>query len=89
VYHDAFWYPRHQKLVHDILHSDWGRLFHNWEQLELPPDDLSSAGWPDVGADPLDLKPETLKLIRKSMRLLGTCVKEAPEFAAKKRHKAD
>jgi uncharacterized protein (DUF362 family) len=89
VYHDSFWYPRHQKLVHEILHSDWGRLFHNWEQLELPPDDVTAAGWPDVGADPLDLKPETMKLIRKSMSLLGTCLKEAPEFAAKKRHKPE
>ncbi len=30
LYHDSFWYPTHQKRVHEILHSDWGRLFHNW-----------------------------------------------------------
>jgi len=88
IYHDTFWYPAHQKLVHDILHSDWGRLFHNWEQLEIAADDLARAGWDDVGADPMEMKPETLKLMRKSINLLGTCMREAPEFAAKKRRKA-
>ena len=73
--------------MHQLLHSDWGRLFHNWEKLEIPADLLDVPGWADVGADPLDLKPETMKLIRKSLRLLGTCVKEAPEFAARKRHR--
>ncbi len=87
LYHDTYWYPTHQKLVHEILHSDWGRLFHNWEQLEIVADDLARAGWDDVGADPMELKPETLKLMRKSMSLLGTCMREAPEFAAKKRRK--
>jgi uncharacterized protein (DUF362 family) len=88
LYHDTYWYPTHQNRVQNILHSDWGRLFHNWEQLEIPPDDLTRAGWDDVGADPMELKPETMKLIRKSMQLLGTCMREAPEFAARKRHKA-
>lgn len=88
LYHDAFWYPAHQKIVHEILNSQWGRLFHNWEKLELPADDLVSAGWSDVGAEPLDLKPETMKLIRKSMSLLGGCVREAPELEARRRHRS-
>ena len=47
--------------VHDILHSDWGRLFHNWEALEIAADDLSRTGWEDVGADPMEpVVPELL-----------------------------
>jgi uncharacterized protein (DUF362 family) len=85
IYHDSFWYPTHQKLVHDILHSPWGRLFHNWDKVAIPPDDLTTPGWADVGEDPLELKREGWKLIKKSLSILGTCIKEAPEFAAKKR----
>jgi hypothetical protein len=85
LYHDAFWYPTHQKVIRDILHSDWGRLFHNWESRQLPPDDLVTPGWADVGADPLDLKPETLKQLREAIRLAGMCVRESPELAARRR----
>ena len=87
IYHDSFWYPTHQKLVHDILHSPWGRLFHNWDKVAIPPDDLTTPGWADVGEDPLELKRDSWKLFKKSLAILGTCIKEAPEFAAKKRIK--
>ena len=86
VYHDSFWYPTHQRIIHDILHSDWGRLFHNWDRVAIPPDDLATRGWAALGDAPAELKRETMKLIRQSVRILGTCVREAPEFAAKKRH---
>jgi uncharacterized protein (DUF362 family) len=76
LYHDAFWYPTHQDLVHKILHSDWGRLFHNWDSLALPPNDLSLPGWADVGQDPLELKKDSFKLLRKSFKVLGTCIKD-------------
>ena len=85
VYHDSFWYPTHQQLVHDILHSPWGRLFHNWDKVAIPPDDLSVPGWADVGADPLELKKDSWALFKKSLSILGTCIKEAPEFSARKR----
>lgn len=88
LYHDAFWYPTHQDLVHGILHSDWGRLFHNWDQVALPVDDLTLAGWRDVGADPLTLKKESARLFFQSMKILGTCIKEAPEFSARRRRLA-
>jgi uncharacterized protein (DUF362 family) len=87
LYHDTFWYPSHQAVIREILHSEWGRLFHNWEKVQLPPDDLTTAGWSDVGEEPLDMKPETLKMIRKSMSILGTCLRESPEFEARRRHK--
>jgi hypothetical protein len=85
LYNDVFWYPTHQDVVHGILHSDWGRLFHNWEKLTIPPDDLDVPGWSNVGEDPLELRKESARLLARSFRVLGTCIKEAPEFAARKR----
>ncbi|HHV30051.1 MAG TPA: DUF362 domain-containing protein [Clostridium sp.] len=84
IYHDMYWYPKNYNRVREILNSDWGRLFANWEQLELPPDDLSIPGWSDVGDKPLKLDKETRKMMRKAFRVLGTAIKEAPEFHAKK-----
>ncbi len=87
LYHDTFWYPTHQDIIKKIIHSEWGRLFHHWEKLELPPDDLETPGWKEIDAAPAELKQQSLKLMGKSMKLLGTCIREAPEFKAKKRHK--
>lgn len=85
AYHDMFWYPSHQKRVHDILSSPWGRLFHNWEKLNIPTDDLDTAGWDNVGQAPAQFKPQTAKLIAQGVKILGTCVKEAPEFMISRR----
>ncbi len=74
-YHDMYWYPRNGKSrVEEILRSEWGRLFHNWEK--LTPDEN---GWQDVGVEPARLDRSTLQLIGKAFRILGTCVAEAPE----------
>jgi hypothetical protein len=88
VYHDSFWYPTHVERVHGILHSDWGRLFHNWENKQLPPSDLQTAGWADPGADPAELRPEGMRLFCRSLGVLGTCLREAPEFGARRRRAA-
>ena len=88
LYHDSFWYPTHQKIVQEILHSDWGRLFSNWDSVALPPNDLSTPGWKDVGNLPAELRREALDLFKKSLSILGTCVKEAPEFSARRRMRA-
>lgn len=88
LYHDAFWYPSHQKIVTESLSSDWGRLFSNWDDKAIPPDDLAAQGWNDVGEASPELKRNTGKLMMQSAKILGTCIKEAPEFAANKRRKA-
>jgi hypothetical protein len=88
LYHDTYWYPAHQRLVNSLVNSEWGRLFHNWERVAIPPDRLTAPGWTDVGDAPARLEPETLRMIGKSLRILGTCVREAPEFAARRRRKA-
>jgi len=88
LYHDSFWYPTHQRLVEELLGSEWGRLFANWDARAIPPDDLDTPGWTDVGETSAEWKREPARLIGKSFRILGTCMKEAPEFRARKRHRA-
>ena len=88
LYHDSFWYPSHQKIVMESLASDWGRLFSNWDEKAIPPDDLDARGWDDVGEALPELKRDAGKLMMQSVKILGTCIKEAPEFAAKKRRKS-
>ena len=87
LYHDSFWYPTHQDLIEGILQSDWGRLFENWESLQIPPNDLETPGWSAVGEKPAQLHRESMKYFKQSLRILGTCIREAPEFAARKRRK--
>ena len=88
LYHDSFWYPTHQKLMMETLSSEWGRLFSNWDEKAIPPEQLDARGWNDVGETLPEFKRETGKLVWQSMKILGTCVKEAPEFAARQRRKA-
>ena len=88
LYHDVYWYPRHKQRVLDILQSDWGRLFANWEQLELPPDDLTTVGWDEVGSAPAELNEQTMGMVLRSLKILGTAMKEAPEFDARRRRRA-
>jgi len=84
LYHDMYWYPRNgQNRVHEALNSQWGRLFHNWEK--LTPDEN---GWPEVGEAPAEFIRNTAQHMKLAGRILGTCIKEAPEIAARKRRKA-
>ncbi len=85
LYHDWYWYPQHLQRVDQVLHSDWGRLFANWEVTELPPDDLETTGWTDVGATPPRLDKKSIKMASKSMRVLMHAIREAPEFSAGKK----
>jgi len=81
AYHDSFWYPfKAKKAMHDVLASDWGRLFQNWEK--LTPDEN---GFPTTGDDPAELKRTGFKAFTKSLGLLGMALTEAPEFRARKR----
>ena len=83
LFHDWYWYPMHRKNADTIASSVWGRLFQNWEKVALNPDDLSVKGWKEVGTEPLQMHKETLKLMGKAIRILGECIKEAPEFKKK------
>lgn len=87
LYHDTFWYPRHQRQIRQILNTEWGRLFNNWAKLEIPPGDLDASGWRDVGKGPTQLRREGFKAFVESIRILGTCLKEAPEWVERRRLK--
>lgn len=81
TYHDLYWYPVNgNRRVHEALKSDWGRLFHNWDKVK--PDDK---GWADVGETPGEFMRATGGLLWQGFKILGECVKEAPELAARKR----
>jgi hypothetical protein len=81
VYHDSFWYPvKAKRMMRKVLDSDWGRLFRNWEH--LTPD---ASGFPTVGTEGAELTRVGLAAFTKSLGILGTCIKEAPEFSNRKR----
>ncbi|MBI1824960.1 MAG: DUF362 domain-containing protein [Planctomycetes bacterium] len=81
LYHDTFWYPILGRVrVEHALHSPWGRLFRNWEKVRS-----DEAGYPNVGEAPANLVRNATQLLGMSMKILWTCVKEAPEFALRKR----
>jgi hypothetical protein len=83
MYHDSFWYPviaKHR--MQETLDSPWGRLFRGWENMR--PDEQ---GFPEVGESPAILHRTGLKAFGTSLRLLGTCVKESPEFLKVRRRR--
>ncbi len=76
IYHDSFWYPFiAKKKMQDVLRSDWGRLFQNWES--LTPDEQ---GFAAVGEGAAQIRQTGLRAFWRSLGILGTCILEAPEF---------
>jgi hypothetical protein len=63
------------------LASPWGRLFRNWETLTA-----DAHGYPDVGGDTAQIEKTGGRAFVESIGILGTCIKEAPEFTSRKRH---
>jgi uncharacterized protein (DUF362 family) len=76
IYHDSFWYPTQAKRqMATVLASDWGRLFQNWGKLTP-----TERGFPSVGDQPAELSLMGARAWRESLKILGTCIREAPEF---------
>jgi uncharacterized protein (DUF362 family) len=83
VYHDSFWYPvKARSMMDEVLKSPWGRLFQNWER--VTPDER---GYPVIPQESAELERTGLKALGKSVGILATCVREAPEFGSRRRHK--
>lgn len=83
IYHDLYWYPMNgNNRVFEVLQSDWGRLFHNWES--LTPDEN---GFGELGEPPADFVRATKDLMKMGVQILGTAAKEAPEVQARLRRK--
>jgi uncharacterized protein (DUF362 family) len=80
LYHDFFWYSLNRSRVLTILKSPWGRLFNNWERLQIPPDDLDAPGWEEVGQEPARLNEKSMKHVMKAFRVMGTTLREIPAF---------
>jgi uncharacterized protein (DUF362 family) len=81
VYHDSFWYPvKARRMMRHALESDWGRLFRSWERL-TPTED----GFPSVGVETPELARVGLRALLTSFGILGTCLREAPEFGNRRR----
>jgi hypothetical protein len=81
VYHDSFWYPLKAKaLMREVLASPWGRLFRGWESAVA-----DENGYPNFGSK-ATVERTGLRALIRSIGILGTCLKEAPEFAARRAH---
>jgi uncharacterized protein (DUF362 family) len=77
IYHDSFWYPFvAKKQMAAVLDSGWGRLFREWEG--LTPDER---GFPEIGKAPAEIQRTGLRAFWTSLKILWTCLKEAPELA--------
>ncbi|MFQ5717914.1 MAG: DUF362 domain-containing protein [Acidobacteriota bacterium] len=80
IYHDSFWYPfLAKKQMAGVLESAWGRLFCDWEQ--VVPDEH---GFPAIGTDPAQIKRTGFAALLGSVKILLTCIREAPEFGRRK-----
>ncbi len=75
LYHDSYWYPRYgRRQMAACLESDWGRLFQHWDSVKRTAD-----GYEDVGDSPAQFQRSSTELVAKSMGILRTCIREAPE----------
>jgi uncharacterized protein (DUF362 family) len=83
IYHDSFWYPVNAKrMMRQVLDSPWGRLFRNWERLTP-----TAEGFPTVGDTGAELQLTGVRALGRSLGILGTCIKEAPEFTMRRQRR--
>jgi len=81
AYHDSFWYPLYaRRQMRSVMESGWGRLFANWEGAS--PDER---GYPDAGHGSAEIQRAGVGVFLTSLKLLVGCLREAPEFAARRR----
>jgi hypothetical protein len=81
LYHDSFWYPvKARTLMHTVLDSPWGRLFRGWETAVA-----DGEGYAVPEGAPAEIRRTGVRALLRSVGVLGTCVREAPEFAARRR----
>jgi uncharacterized protein (DUF362 family) len=84
IYHDSFWYPfLAKKQMAAVLESPWGRLFRQWEELTS-----DEKGFPELGEHPAEIRRTGMAAFWTSLRILATCLKEAPELAQRRRMSA-
>jgi len=78
MYHDLYWYPRNsRRQMQECLSSEWGRLFQNWGRATRTAD-----GFSDLGECDAHFHKSLGSSIALGLKVLGTCVKEAPELSS-------
>lgn len=83
LYHDSFWYPWNaERMTREVLAGPWGQLFAHWEH--AVPD---AEGFSDLGGHPAVAPRAGARAFAQSLGILGTCVREAPEFASRRRRR--
>ncbi len=84
LYHDGFWYPVvARRRMRAVLESGWGRLFRHWEA--LAPD---ARGFPALPLGGPALRRSGWRAALRSLGVLATCLREAPELASRRRRRA-
>jgi len=63
-----------------VLASPWGRLFGNWEKTRA-----DESGYPHVVGPDASIRRTGFRALLTSIGVLGTCLKEAPEFSMRRR----
>ena len=78
-----FWYPfMGRKRVRSALKSVWGRLFAQWGRVET-----TATGYVGINSESKGLVRGVFGLLGIGAKILLTCIREAPELAARKRRK--
>ena len=67
----------------EVLESVWGRLFRGWESTEA-----DENGYPVVGEHPAEIKRTGFAAFVTSLKILWTCIREAPELAQRRKMSA-
>ena len=81
TYHDMLWYPLVARTkMKDVLESAWGRLFSNWENVRA-----DEQGYASVGEEAAKIQRTGVRAFLTSLKILVTCLLEAPEFTARRR----
>ncbi|MGB0717304.1 MAG: DUF362 domain-containing protein [Phycisphaerae bacterium] len=83
LYHDWMWYPwLGKKHMRGVLSSAWARLFHHWDDVKA-----DDRGYPSIPPAKPGLVRSLGRLMVMGMKILATCIKEAPEVSTKLRRK--
>jgi uncharacterized protein (DUF362 family) len=84
TYHDSFWYPLLAKRrMQRVLASPWGRLFAQWGRAQA-----DASGFPHLEEEASELERSGFGAFWQSLKVLATCIAEAPEIAARRRTRA-
>ena len=80
LYHDSFWYPGNaERHMTQVLDEPVGPAVR-----ELGAADARRRRLPDVGERPPRSRARGMHALAQSVGILGTCIKEAPEFASRR-----